>query len=407
MNEGRDPVFRRLREAGRDPRVFRRRDTRRWVWFAIAALGLTAALPVLWPASTAWVQRTTPVLSLFFFLSAIGWWLRMKQRSFSVAAAFVVLLYALTAWAPIAFDVDDFTAIALLSSFAVFVLAGFNLVFILEEVVFDAHRELHLKHRAWSFVPTILVAALALALPMWPGSAIPAPAVWIAAVVWSFVYLGWWLFAALTPVQEGPVLRELHLLTFGTLAVTGIIDLTRLFGPQPGFVPSLLMYALLVGTWLYVSYTTLQRTHFLLRADNAVPWLCILLSASFALLQHASLHFRLEGAVAVTNLLSQRVAYLIAGVWLGLAFYVMQSLWRVLQAIRDDQRIDARGRILAGSLARVAETFMTTEQRLERMAARLYRGMDNLLPGPRMPPQPHGWDLEPEGIQRIEADSEE
>jgi len=183
--------------------------------------------------------------------------------------------------------------------------------------------------------------------------------------------------------------------------------LARLLVQQTGFLPSLIVYMLLIGTWVYVSYTTLQRTQFLLRADNALPWLCILLSASFALLQHASFHYRVEGVVAVAVLVQQRVAYLVIGLWAGIGFYVVHGMWRVLRAIRDDRRMKPRGRILAGSLARFTESILGTERRLEVAAATLFEGMDLLLPGTHRPPRLPQWELDEGDLVRVETDSEE
>lgn len=401
--------LRRLRDRGHDHRAFR--GLGGWLLPAFATLAVTAGLPFLYPDSTTWLARTTPALSMFFFLSAVGWWFRMGGRAFTVAGAFVVLLYAATAWAPIAFvDVDDFTVLALLSSFIIFALAGFNLVFILEEITFDLHRELHLVHRFWSFAPTLLIAGLIIGLPLLRDAGVlHAPTLWLAAVIWGFIYLFWWTFRIFVPVREGPVLRELHLLTVGTLAATGVVDLTRLLQGEVGFLPSIVMYGVMVLTWIYVSYTSLQRAHFLLAANNAVPWLCLLLSASFALLQHAHFHYSVEGLRGVTVLLEQRVAYLVFGLWLGIGFYVAQSLWRLLRNLRDDRRFTARGRILAGSMARLFESILTTEKRMEGAAMRLYSGMDRILPGHHHAPIRPGtqWDVSMDGVVRVEADSEE
>ncbi|MGB1586670.1 MAG: hypothetical protein ACPHID_06460 [Thermoplasmatota archaeon] len=400
-----DARLRHLRQRGEDHKPFR--GLRGWLLPAFLALGLTAGLPFVWPGASTWLARTTPALSLFFFLSAVGWWFGMKGRSFTVSGAFVLLLYAATAWAPIAFvDVHDFTVLALLSSFAIFALAGFNLVFVLEEIVFDAHRLLPVRHRLFTFVPEALIVLLVVGLPIARQQGLlHAPTVWLGAVLWMFVYVGWWTFRAFVPVRSGPVLRELHLLTIGTLAAAAVVDLARLLRDEVGFLPSFLMYGVMVLTWIYVSYTSLQRAHFLLRARNAVPWMCLLLSASFALLQHAHFHYSVEGLRGVQILLEQRIAYLVFGIWVGIAFYVLQSGWRVLRDLRDNHDLGARSRILAGSLARLFEGVLTTEKRLEGAAARVYTGMDRLLP--RRQTTAPSWGVDAEGVVRIEADSEE
>ncbi len=372
-------MLRTRREEGDD---FHRSPLRGWVLVTLGVLLLTTVLPILWPSTWPLVARIGPLLSLFFLVAAGALWLGPPRRAFVVSFAIVVFLYAATAWTPLAFDMDDFAVITLLSSFGVIAIAGFNLVFVLEEMVFDTHRLLEFRHRAWQFVPLILVFALAIGQPLvWPVDALPAPSVWYASLIGSTVLGGWWLVRAFNSIREGPVLRELHLFTVGILALGGTNDLVGALRDQTGLLPSLFAYFLLVGTWIYVSYTTLQRTHFLLRSNNPGPWLCILLSASFALLNHAFIHFRIEGQAGVAVLADQRIGYLVAGMWVGIGFYGLRSSWRVLQHIRDDRRLSPSGRLAAGRLARIVESLLETEHRLEDAAGKVYRGVERALPG--------------------------
>lgn len=404
------PVLQRLRGSGRDPRPFRQAEVRVWVAVSLGALALTALLPFVAPASVPWLSRTTPLLSLFFFLSAVGHWLRMRHRAFPVAATITMLLYALTAWAPAAFELEDFFIVALLSSFLVFALAGFNLVFILEEAVFDIQRLTHLRHPAWRFAPTLVVASLAWSLPLWERSGGPdLPALWIASLVNLLLLGGWWFVRAFNTVREGPVLKELHLVVASTLAMAAVLDAIGQVG-RGAFIDSLLAYGVLVGTWLYVSYTTLQRTYFLLRAQNALPWLLFLLSASFALLQHAQLHYSVERTLGVTVLLEQRLAYLLVGIGIGMAVYVVQAVWRLMRSLRDDRRLDPRGRIVAGRVARLAEGLFGAEERLLRGTTySVYAGVESLLPGEHHAPRERGWELDPDtgDLRRFDEGEEE
>ncbi len=384
MDQGgsKPPLLRALRQSGQEPAPFRRPGVRNWVLVTLAVLVLTTVLPIVWPATRPFFERTGPLLSLFFLVAAGGLWLGLGRRAFAASGAIVALFYVLTAWTPLAFDVDDFALVALLSSFGVFALAGFNLVFLLEEIVFDTHRLLDLRHPHWRYVPLAVVCALAVGQPLlWPPRDLPAPAVWYASLVGVAILGGWWIVRAFNPLREGTLLRELHLFTVGVLAIGAVTDAVGLLHEQRGILPSLLAYLLLVGTWIYVSYTTLQRTHFLLQSHDPGPWLCILLSASFALLNHAFLHFRLEGTAGVNVLLDQRVAYLIFGLWVGVGFYVVRNGWRVLRHLRDDRRLSPGGRIAAGRLARLMEDILVTERRLEDAAGRVYRSVDRALPG--------------------------
>lgn len=355
---------------------------RGWVLTTLVVLVLTTVLPIVWPATWPLVERLGPLLSLFFLVAAGALWLIPRERAFLVSAVIVAFLYAITAWTPLAFDLDDVGIVALLSSFGVIALAGFNLVFILEEVVFDAHRNLSLRSPTWRLAPLVVVLLTAVGLPLiWGPGNVPWSGVWFASLAGLVVLGSWWLFRAFNPVREGPVLEELHLFVAGILLIGAVTDGLGSLQGQTGLLPSLLAYLVLVGTWIYVSYTTLQRTHFLLRGSDVGPWLCILLSASFALLNHAFLHFRLEGGAGVAVLLGQRIGYLAAGLWVGVGFYVLRSSWRVLRYLRDDRRFTPRGRLAAGRLARLMESLLETEHRLEDAAERVYHRVNRALPG--------------------------
>lgn len=398
------PVLRRLREGGQEPAPFRRPELRGWVLVTLAVLVLTIVLPLAWPATWPFVQRAGPLLSLFFLVAAGAMWLAPRRRAFLVSGVIVAALYGLTAWTPLAFDLEDFGVVALLSSFGVIALAGFNAVFVMEELVFDVHRLLEFRHRAWRFVPLVVVVALSLAPPLvWGPGSVPWLGLWFASLVGTVVLGGWWLLRAFNPVREGPVLVELHLFVAGILLIGVVTDGVVSLRGQTGLLPSLVAYLALVGTWVYVSYTTLQRTQFLLRGSDAGPWLCVLLSASFALLNHAFLHFRLEGSAGVAVMLEQRIGYLAFGLWVGVGFYVLRSSWRVLRYLRDDRRFTPTGRVAAGRLARIVERALETEHRLEDAAGTVYRRVDRALPGHEA--RREGWEFDARGghLRRLDG----
>ncbi len=400
-DEQREPLLRSRREEGDD---FHRSPLRGWVIATLSILLFTTILPIIWPATWPLVARVGPLLSLFFLVAAGALWLGPARRAFLVSGAIVAFLYAATAWAPLAFDMDDFAIITLLSSFGVIAIAGFNLVFVLEEMVFDVHRMFEFRSRVWQSAPLIFVIGLAVAQPLiWPPNALPAPYFWYASLIGTAVLGGWWLVRAFNPIRDGPVLRELHLFVVGIIVLGGAHDFVGALRDQAGLVPSLIAYLLLVGTWMYVSYTTLQRTHFLLRSNNPGPWLCILLSASFALLNHAFIHFRLEGQTGVAVIADQRIGYLIIGMWVGIGFYVLRSMWRVLRYLRDDRRFSPEGRLAAGRMARVVESLLETEHKLEDAAGRVYRGVERALPGHHGA----GWEFDAHegGLRVMDADT--
>jgi len=392
-----EPFLRRLRRAGRDPAAFRRGQARTWFAAGIAALAVLAVLPFAAPALSTLTARIANLLALVFLLAAAGLWMGMRGRAFAVSAAFVVTLYALTSWTPLAFPlIEDFFVLAVLVSFAIFALAGFNLVFVLEEVVYDAHVRLHVAGRVWAALPTAACVLLVLALPAWRAVGGPdLPALWTAAVVGALLLLFWWAVAWANDVRDATVLRELHLFVVGALAATALADSVRAFDAVPksgvaSLVPSLLAYLVLIGTWVYSSYTTLQRTHFLLKGENWRPWAAILMGASFAILAHAQVLVAQAGRQAVFDLADERVAYLVAGVWIGIAFYGARGLNRVFRFVQRSG-LGARSQKVVRQAERVTGGLARTEQVLQDTALVVFRSIDHVIPGKDQPPQVPLW----------------
>lgn len=385
-----EPFLRRLRKAGRDPSSFRSR-ARTWLYAGVGALVVLAALPIAFPEASVFTERAATLLSLVFLMASIGLWLGMRGRAFVVATAFVFSLYALTFWTRLAFPLQDFFVLAVLVSFGVFGLAGFNLVFVLEEVVYDAHVRVHVRGRFWAAMPTAFTLALVVGLPLWDDYGGPSlPVLWIASVAGAVLLLSWWFLAWAKGIEGTAVLRELHLFVLGALAATTLADGVRALDALetlPGLVPSLLAYAVLIGTWVYVSYTTLQRTHFLLRADNWRPWVSILLGASFAILAHSQVLVAREGTRAVADLVDLRITWIVAGVWLGIAFYLARGLNRIFRFVRQTRGLGARSTSLAGTAERVAGGLMDTEKVVHDAAAAVFRGLDTVIPGGKASPK--------------------
>lgn len=388
-----EPFLRRLRRAGRSPAAFKVGRARTWFYAGIAALAFFAIAPIFWPDWSSVTERVATLLSLVFLMASVGLWLGMRGRAFVVAGAFVLTLYALTFWTRLAFDLQDFFVLAVLVSFAVFALAGFNLVFVLEEIVYDAHMRVHLRSRVWQLGPTALCMVLTLGLPAWGmyAGGPSMPALWIAAVVGSLLLLFWWTVAWANRIRSPVVLQELHLFVLGALAATALVDGFRALGAAqalPSLLPSLLAYLVLIGTWVYASYTTLQRTHFLLKGENWRPWVSILLGASFAILAHSQVLVDSAGAkTVVADLVDLRITWLVAGVWLGIAFYVARGLSRVFRFVESTGGIDRRSQAIAHGAERVAEGLAGTERALGGAAVAVFRGLDTVLPGGTRPAQ--------------------
>lgn len=385
-----EPFLRRLRRAGHDPEPFWSR-ARAWLGLGAVVLALLAFVPVVAPSWSTLTQRLATLLSLIFLIAAVGLWLGMRARAFAVAAVFVLSLYALTSWTRLAFPLQDFFVVAVLVSFAIFALAGFNLVFVLEEVVYDAHVRVHVAGRGWRALPTAFCVALAVALPAWRLYGGPSlPALWLASVVGGLLLLFWWTVAWANSLRADRVLRELHLFVLGALAATALADGVRSAGQLrelPSLVPSLFAYLVLIGTWIYVSYTTLQRTHFLLRGENWRPWVSILLGASFAIVAHSQVLVEQEGARAVADLVDLRIAYLVGGVWLGIAFYAGRGITRVARYTLATGVLGRRSARIAEGAGKVAGGLLVPGKVLEGAATAVFKSIDTVLPGQHDPPK--------------------
>jgi hypothetical protein len=178
----------------------------------------------------------------------------------------------------------------------------------------------------------------------------------------------------------------MHLLILGALGACALADAIQYLQDASGLVPSIVAYLALLGTWVYVSYTTLQRTHFLLRGRNALPWVSILLSASFAIVAHAQGLFLARGSGAVEDLVGQRVTYMVIGVWTGIGFYAARAAWRLLSGIARIR--EGPVRTVAKEGARVAGGVVATERLVEAATYRIYKGLDRVIPGTHQPPAP-------------------
>lgn len=395
-----EPFLRRLRHLGHDETGFHAPNVQTWFKLGVVVIALVAILPFITPQWSGAAERVATLASLVFLVAAIGLWLGLGPRAFLVAATLVLVVYAATSWAVFAFPLDDFFVVGLLVSFIVFALAGFNLVFILEEILYDIDVRLQLRGPGWTTLPLALALALAIGLPLLEQRGAPGfPLLWTTSLVVATLLAGWWFIVVINRFEGSVVRRELHLFSIGALLASGVAEavpyLDRLHD-LPSLVPSLLVYLVLIASWVYASYTTLQRTHFLLRGDNAAPWVAILLGASLAVIAHAQVLFAQQGQQAIVDFADGRVAYLNAGIWIGLAFYVLRSVARILAFLRDTRGLGERGRRIAGHAARVAGTLEDgTERVLATAAESVLRGIDQALPGEQAPRNaPPGWELD-------------
>lgn len=396
------PLLRRAKKAGATKAAFRAGGWGRWVTAALALLTATILLPFLAPQWAGLSERAATLAALAFLLAAPGLAMGMRSRAIAVATVVVLLLYGLSASGAVALHLEDLFLVTVLVSFGLFVLAGFNLVLILEEMVYDIHRlVLHPRNHLWFALPFILFALLALGLPMWAARGGPGlPIVYGAAVACTVVVGLWWMLRAALRIREEAVTREVHLLAFSVLAASLLAEGIRYLQEAEELIPSVVAYLILIGTWIYVNYTTLQRAHFLLRARDPGPWIAILLSASFAIVAHAQSLFQKAGTAAVQDLTGVRVGYMVGGVAAGVLFLVVRGAWRGVNALAQEVRLSEASRRAAERAGRVAGTLLATENKVEEATLLVFKAIDRVLPGTQQPPQrhPRPWELDGEGI---------
>jgi len=403
------PFLARLRRAGANPAAFRHRSLFVWAALGIGALAVLVLLPYIDERAAPFTERLATLGALLFLFAAPALWMGLGKRSFLIAGTVVMALYGVTGWTGALLNQGDLFVAAGILGFAVFGLAGFNLVFVLEEVVYDAHRFLpqRLKTRAWVAVPTACVLLLALGLPWLEARGGPhLTALWVASLSCSALLAAWWMFTAFNRIAAAPtILRELHLFVVGILLASLLADSIPYLVGAEALIPGLLAYAALLGTWVYVSYTTLQRTHFLLRGRNAAPWVAILLAATYAIVAHAQAIPATNETALVQELFQNRMEYMIGGIALGILFYVGRSVWRGLRLLGRSSALSPRGRAVADQAARVADGMLVTERRVGAATLGFYRALDDVLPGSREGPgRPLGpkpaWELD-EGTQTL------
>lgn len=378
------PTFARLRRRGHEPGPFG--GKRAWPWLILGG-GILVAMAILtavWPGGGDLIERVATLLSLYFFVVTFGSWAGLGSRSLWVAAFAVALLYGLSAATRIV-DVHDLFVVSLIVGLLLFVLAGFSLLFVLEEVIYDAHRLIGARSAWWGVVPVATAVGLAIAVPILDAAFGWRPgAVWVVAIAATALLALVWVVRGVT--GAGPALtREADLLVAGALAGAALADAVGLMQGTTGFLPSIIAYAALIGTWIYVSLTTLQRAQYFLRGRDVVPWIALLLSSGFAVLAHVHSLYRSTGGAVFPDLVNVRVGYLRIGVWLGLGFFVLRGLWRILLYVRDDSHIATPARRVAGSLARVTEEVLVSERRVERAAVKAFGAFEKMVPG-----QPRG-----------------
>ncbi|MEA3190895.1 MAG: hypothetical protein QOD77_1477 [Thermoplasmata archaeon] len=418
-----DPILARLRAAavriGHSTTPFRQRQIAPWAVLGIVSLGILTVLPFVWARSALVTERLLVLGALVFLVAAPGLWIGLSKRAMAISAVLVLGIYGITAFTLKSAAVQDgplqdLYIVSVIVAFVVFALAGFELVFVLEEMVYDAHRLFLGRRHRHAILPLLLVTALSLAIPFWMrhgGPELPATAV--AAVVTTLLLAVWWFVRSLNNIdRRHTILRELHLFVAGILMAALLLDGIQYLQAASELIPSLVAYLVLLGTWVYVSYTTLQRAHLLVQGRNAAPWAAILLAASYAIVAHAQAQYFRSEHLAVEDLVAQRISYMVIGVWVGIAFFVVRSVWRAFRMMGVSRSMTPRGRAMADQAARVAEGVLFTERIVGEATKDIYRALDRVLPGtPKAepaPPRKAGWELAADApVQALGEDAEE
>lgn len=375
------PVLKRLQRHDNPRRAFLGRQGLPWIVGGGLALALAIFVPLARPELSPMAERGSTFFALFWFITAVAAVLGRRRRAPWIAAAVTIFLYIATAWLPF-IGLRDLFVLTVVVGFSIFVLAGFNLLFVLEEVVYDIHRLLHVRGQIWQTIP--LLVGIVLVPAVFIGERVLGISLGTLQLMVPFgvfvLVIGWIIRLRVHPGGESQ-LREIHLLVTGAIAGAGLADAVGLLHQAGGIVPSIVAYLTFIFTWFYVSFTTLQRAKYFVRGSDVFPWIALLFSSSFAILSHVHSLYEVAGEAGLEYQVDLRVGYLVFGVWLGLTFFVLRGVWRLLQFIRDERAMGRRVRRTAGQLARVTEELIRTEDRLEGATARLIERVDRMLPG--------------------------
>jgi hypothetical protein len=378
------PVLQKLKKAGLPKAPFRHRGVLPWIIGALAFLAILGVAPAFAPYFVVWTVRIATLAALGFLFAALGLWLGLGKRAFPIAGALVVALYVVTAATGLAaFHVNDLFLVIVILSFIMFTLAGFNLLFIMEEIIYALHVRLHLRGRTWSAIPAAGLAAFALLLWWWGRhTGLPLPTTMVTAALLAVLVGLWWMVWAIRPTDVGrTALRDMHLLASGVLLAAILVDAIQYLQAASELIPSVAAFVILMCSWVYVSYNAMQKTHMLLRSRDAAPWAALVLAASFAIVAHGWSLFPQEGNQVVEDFVGQRIAYMVFGVWIGVAFYAARGLWRGLAALGRSGTLSPLGRAAAQKAARVAGGVVATPRLAEAAALDLYKRLDHLIPG--------------------------
>lgn len=375
------PVVRKLRARRDGKKPFQQPHVLPWVLGGLASLGVLVALGFLLPERSDVVIIASTTLALFFLLFALGLVANLGRRAAVVAVVATGLLYAVTAWTPLV-GVKSALVLALLVAFVVFALAGFNVLFVVEEVLFDIHRQLHIRGTFWNAVPTlVLIGVTPLVYWLLPLVGLRWPTLQIGMPLVLLLLLIAWIVRWRVGPHALELVHEAHFLSIGIIVGAGLADIVAMLHQVEGIIPSIVAYLSIIVTWVFVSYTTLQRAQYFLRAGDVLPWMALLFASAFAVLAHVHFLYGTAGAPGLAAVQDVRVNYLVFGVWLGLLFFVVRGVWRFFRFVRDEKRLGSRARSTAGRFARVMEEAMHSSNRLERIGGRVLYGLDRVIPG--------------------------
>jgi hypothetical protein len=365
------PIGHRLAEPRKRKRAFQQANVLPWVFTAVIALSTLIILGFVRSDSSEVIILASTAASLFFLVFAFGLIGGLGKRAAPFALFVTGLLYALTEWTPWFVNTRSALVLAVLVAFILFGLAGFNFLFLVEELLFDIHKALQLKGTLWNAIPTLVILGVT-PLVYWilPSIGIPWPTLSIGMpVIYLLLIISW-----IVRWRAGPrgikIVHEGHFLAIGIIVGAGLADVVRLLQQVEGIVPSILVYLSIIVTWVFISYTTLQRAQYFIRGTDVLPWLSILYAAAFAVLAHVHFLYGAAGGIGLAAVNDVRINYLTFGVWLGLAFFTFRGAWRFLRFVRDERGLGPRTRRTAGQFARIMEFLMQTPDPAEQESKR-------------------------------------
>lgn len=320
------------------------RNPRRHAWGGMALAVVLILLSLLGPGFAAVAGRLAYLGSMGALIACFGFLMGRGNRAYIASGVGVALLYALSNLG-LLFGVSDIYFLVLLSSLILYLIAGINLLFVVESLLYDIHRAAHGHTAATLLIPIgVLLILASLLVPLGDlGYSLGT----VKAVLPLVAFL--LLLAAGLALRYRhrfhAIHQEIHLLITGLIVGAAIADAISFLPRTSGLLPGLLGYFILLATWFLVGFRMLHKAQMVLPRTEGRAWAMLLTAALLAVVGHSQERFAHAGQAGVESLTTVRIIYLGVGVWIGLFYFGVRGCIRLFRLLKVSGAVrDAKGR---------------------------------------------------------------